>query len=257
MWSESAKLLRDFAGEGMILTLFFLSVIWLLITEKRKEIRIVFVYMPATILVVFLFPLTAKIMSMFMGEEIYYRLLWLWPIVPTIAYATVQLWKTVKEQSRLLVVLVISAIIVISGKLMYVSPNYSVAENQYHIPQVVVDICDDIRVEGRELRVLFPRELVQYVRQYDATVCLPYGREVLVYSWGVRNGLFYVMETQPIDVKLAAEYAREDMCHYVIIRETDELQGDFEDYDYELFGVYDEYLVYKDTTMYFGLWDEE
>lgn len=253
MWSESAKLLQDFAGEGMILTLFFLSVIWLLVSEKRKEIRIVFVYMPVTILAIFLFPISAKIMNMFLGSEIYYRLLWLWPIVPTIAYATVTLWKAVKEHSRILVVIAVVLIIVLSGKLTYTNVNYSIAENEYHIPQVVVDICDDVRIEGREVMVLFPRELVQYVRQYDATICLPFGREVLVYSWGVRNGLFYVMETQPIDVQLAAQYAREDMCHYVVIRQTDLLDGDFEDYGYELFGTYDGYIVYKDPTKDFSL----
>ena len=197
-------------------------------------------------------------MNVFMGEEIYYRLLWLWPIVPTISYATVQLWKAVKEQSRILVVLAIALIIILSGKLMYSNGNYSLAENEYHVPQVVVDICDDVRIEGREVMVLFPRELVQYVRQYDATICMPFGREVLVDSWGVgtKNGTYYVMETQPIDVRLAAQYAREDMCHYVIIRETDKLDGKFEDYGYEPFGVYDGYIVYKDPTKYFGLGKE-
>ena len=75
MWNESAGLLKEFAGEGMVMTLFLLAIIWLLVTEKRKEIRIVFVYMPITVLAVFMFPLTAKILDAFLGEEIYYRLL--------------------------------------------------------------------------------------------------------------------------------------------------------------------------------------
>ena len=151
MWNVSAGLFREFAGEGMIVTLFLLAVIWLWVTEKRKEIKIVFVYMPVTVLAIFLFPVTAKIMDAVLGEEIYYRFMWLWPIVPTIAYATVQLWRAVKEQSRILVVVVISLIIILSGKLMYTNENYSIAENQYHVPQAVVDICDDIRIDGREI----------------------------------------------------------------------------------------------------------
>lgn len=257
MWSESARLLQDFAGEGMILTLFFLSMVWLLIVEKRKEFRIVFVYMPATVLLIFFFPITAKIMNAFLGEEIYYRLLWLWPIVPTIAYATVQLWKTVKEKSRILVVTAVAMIIILSGKLMYTSPHYSLAENIYHVPQDVVEICDEIRVEGREVMALFPKELVQYVRQYDPTICMPFGREAIVYTWGVRDELFYSLEEDVIEVEKVAKLARERLCHYVIISENDVLDGDFTDYQYELLGKHGEYLVYKDTTMYFGLWDEE
>ena len=257
MWSESANLLRDFAGEGMILTLFFLSVLWLLVTEKRKEIRIVFVYMPVTVLAIFLFPLTAKIMYVFMGEEIYYRLLWLWPMVPTVAYATVQLWKAVKEQSRMLVVLAIVLIIMLSGKLMYTSPYYSVAENVYHVPQSVVDICDAIRVDGREVMALFPKELVQYVRQYDATVCMPFGRGSLIDNWGVRDEMYYAMEAETINVEKVATLSKERLCHYVIVHCEDSLDGEFEQFDYELIGTYDGYLVYKDTTMYFGLGDEE
>ena len=255
MWNESAGLLKEFAGEGMVMTLFLLAIIWLLVTEKRKEIRIVFVYMPITVLAVFMFPLTAKILDVFLGEEIYYRLLWLWPIVPTIAYASVQLWKAVKEQSRGVVVTAIVLVIAVSGKIVFEHPNCTLVENVYHVPQVVVDICDDVRIEGREVMVLFPKELVQYVRQYDATICMPFGREALVYSWGEggRNGTFYVMETQPIDVELAAEYAREDGCHYVIIRDTDKLDGDFLTYGYEEFGVYDGYIVYKDPTKNFAV----
>lgn len=257
MWSEGAGLLQDFAGEGMILTLFFLSVIWILVAEKRKEIRIVFVYMPATVLLIFLFPLTGKLMNFFLGEEIYYRLLWLWPIVPTISYAVVLLWRTVKEASRVLVMLAIVMLIVLSGKLMYTSPHYSLAENVYHVPQEVVDICDDIRVEGREVMALFPKELVQYVRQYDATICMPFGREAIVYTWGVRSELFYALEQEIIDVREVSALAKEKLCHYVIISDKEKLDGRFEECQYELLGTYGEYMVFKDTTMYFGLWDEE
>lgn len=256
MWSESAGLLRDFAGEGMILTLFLLAVVWLWITEKRKEIKIIFVYMPVSVLAVFLFPLTAKIMDVVLGEEIYYRLLWLWPIVPTIAYAIVQLWRAVKEKSRVLVVIVIAILIVVSGKLIYTNDNYSVAENQYHIPQVVVDICDDIRIEGREVMVAFPKELVQYVRQYDATICMPYGREVLVgsWGWGDRTPLYYVLEgDQPVSVEWAVHYARGHRCHYLVIPVEDKLDGDYKDYGYEVFGAYDGYVVYEDPTQDFGV----
>ena len=72
-------------------------------------------------------------------------------------------------------------VLMISGKLVYSSPLFSRAENTYHIPQVVVDICDAIEVEGREVMAAFPDEFLLYVRQYSPVICMPYGRESLEY----------------------------------------------------------------------------
>ena len=153
-------------------------------------------------------------------------------------------------------VVVIVLVIAMSGKVIYLHPNFSSAENQYHIPQVVVDICDDIRIDGREVMAAFPEELVQYVRQYDATICMPYGREVLVESWGWgdRTPLYYVLEgDQPVSVEWAVHYARQHKCHYLVIPVEDKLDGDYEDYGYEVFGTYGGYIVYKDPTQDFSL----
>ena len=50
-----------------------------------------FLYVPLVLLLVFFNPLVAKIVSQMADGEIYYRILWLLPVTPVIAFGTVQL----------------------------------------------------------------------------------------------------------------------------------------------------------------------
>ena len=44
--------------------------------------------------------------------------------------------------------------------------------------------------------------------------------------------------------------------HYIVINNNKALDGRFEDYNYELVGVYGDYSMYKSTTMFFDSWDK-
>ena len=107
-----------------------------------------------------------------------------------------------------------------SGSLIYRNPYFQKAENVYHVPQSVVDICDAIEVPGREVMAVFPGELLQYVRQYSNLVCMPYGRNIVVSKWTVQNDLYDVMEQETIDAGELATLAREEQCAYIILPET-------------------------------------
>lgn len=138
----------------------------------------------------------------------------------------------------------------VSGKLVYTSPLFSKAENEYHVPQTVVDICDAIMVEGREVMAMFPEEFVVYVRQYTPSVCMPYGREILM---GEYNSVYRALRAEVIDLADLAEMLKNRGCHYLIITEDMKFSGKLEDYDYVLFDEIDGYLIYRDTTIYIGL----
>ena len=53
MWSELSAFFHDYMGNGLIFTWFLLSVIYLFIKEKKKNVRILFLYVPVVILLVF------------------------------------------------------------------------------------------------------------------------------------------------------------------------------------------------------------
>ena len=86
---EALKLFQEYMGTGLIMIWFLVSLLYLWVTEKRKHIRILFVYVPLVLLLVFFNPLVAKIISGLADGEIYYRILWLLPVTPVVAFTAV------------------------------------------------------------------------------------------------------------------------------------------------------------------------
>ena len=253
MWNMIMTLYKEYIGTGMIAGLFLVAVIFLLVSEKNKITRIVFLYMPVLVLALYFFPPFASIVYVFAGEEIYYRLLWLVPVTPVLAYAAVKILGNCKGVKRWMVGIALGGMVILSVSLVYRSPFFYKAENPYHVPRTVVDICEAIEVDGREVVAAFPMELVQYVRQYSPYVCMPYGREMLIVRWNFQDELYTLLNAEEMDAALIVESARKRNCHYVIFREGKTVIGSFEDCGYELFDVVDGYVIYTDPTIYKGL----
>lgn len=255
MWEKIVTLYHNYAGSGLVLGFYVLSLIYLFAAEKRKNVRIFLLYVPLAMLILFFNPLFEEAVYAFLGDEIYYRLLWLLPVVVTIAYAAVMLIRSQSPRTGRIVLAAVLCMIVLGGKFIYQNPYFSRAENIYHMPKEVVHICDAIRVEGREVKAAFPVEMLQYVRQYDPSVCMPYGREKTVERWVMWNAdeLYTEMNKEICDAEKVAQLSKLRQCHYVILPEGKEIRGSFEDYDFELFGIIDGYCIYQDMTVYIGL----
>lgn len=239
---------QKYGGAGLILAWFLAAWVFLLFREKEKPRRILFVYVPAVVLVLFFNPLFYKLFSGLTEEAIYFRLIWLIPVTAVIGYGAVTLCGMLKGWRQVCFGIVAVYLAVISGKLVYTSPLFERAQNQYHVPQEVVEICDAIELEGREVMAAFPDEFLLYVRQYSARVCMPYGRESIM---GTYNEFHELMKQGEILVEELAEQAKQYRCHYVILSENKKLLGDMEEYDYEVFGQVGEYIIYRDNTMDF------
>lgn len=236
----------NYMGTGLVVIWFLLAVLYLFFHEKRKPQRILFVYAPVIVLLLFFNPLFANLFYSLVGEEIYFRICWLLPIIAVIAYSVVVISDRLKGKTAVCFVTVSLILAVFSGKLVYSSPLYSRAENIYHVPDSVVHICDSIAVPGREVMAVFPEELLLYVRQYSPVVCMPYGREVLM---GVQDDLYSAMESDTIDMEILVPLAREKACHFVVLRQEQKLAGKPEAYDWELVLETDGYAVYRDTVI--------
>lgn len=251
MWSWVIAQYKGYIGTGMIAGLFLVALVWLFVSEKNRNTRIVFVYMPVVVLFLFFCPLFAKIVNLFTGEEIYYRILWLIPVVPVLAYAAVRLMLQCAGKKRLVVGAALGGIIILSGSLVYESPYFSKAENRYHVPEAAVKICDAIEVEGEWVNAAFPEELIPFVRQYSPWINMPYGREMLISRWsvwGFQSELYDLLKQESLDVKRITELAREQGCDYVVFADGKKLSESFESCGFELFGVIGGYAVYADRA---------
>lgn len=255
MWDKVVTLYHNYAGTGFMLGIYLISAVYLFAAEKKKNIRIYLLYVPMGILILFFNPLFAKLVYSFVGDEIYYRVLWLLPVIVTVAYAAVKLIQSQKSRIRAAVFAAVLCILVLGGSFVYKNPYFGRAENIYHMPKEVVEICDAIRVEGREVMAAFPLEMLQYVRQYAPYVCMPYGREMTVDRWVIWHAdeLYSEMNQETYDADKIARLAKERLCHYVILDEEKEIEGQFEDFDYELVDVIGGYRIYQDMTVYIGL----
>ncbi|MBE5866195.1 MAG: hypothetical protein E7292_08290 [Lachnospiraceae bacterium] len=240
---------QKYSGTGLLVCWFLVAWFYLFFCEKKKENRVLFVYMPAVLLLLFFNPLFYKVFGNLTEEAIYFRFLWLLPITMVISYTVIKIYSTLKGAKQYVFVLLSFVLIVFSGRLVYFNPLFEKAENPYHVPQEVVNICDMIEVEGREVVAAFPREFILYVRQYSATVCMPYGRDVFSYY----DPFYSMMNEAVIEVEELAELAKQAGCHYIVLSEEKELDGNLEDFSYEVFGRVDKYVIYRDVDIYIGL----
>ena len=253
MWNTVVELFRNYMGTGLVVAWFLVCLVYLFFKEEDKGRRVLFLYVPAILFLVFFNPLFMRIVYGVIGEKIYYRILWLMPVTLVIAYTAVKIFEQQKGSKAYGFLGVTVLLIVLSGSCIYKNPAFGKAQNLYHMPQEVVEICDAIEVEGREVMAVFPQELISYVRQYSARVCMPYGREVLVERWRLGNDFYVAMEAELLNAEIISSFAKEKSCHYVIIRADKQLIGDFEDYGYIEFARIGNYVIYQDTTIYIGL----
>ena len=248
--SYAVTLFREYMGTGLILIWFLLSLLYLFLREEKKQIRILFLYVPLVLLVLFFNPLFSKGLSTYLGKEIYYRVLWLLPVTPVLAYTILHICVCLKGKKRMAFTMGAVALVILSGSYIYENRIFGRAENLYHVPQSVVEICDVIEIPGREVTAVFPLDMVQYVRQYSPTVCMPYGREMLVGTawneWAIQNDLCDVMEADEINAAELGRLAREEHCVYIVLPLDKKVKGTLQSEAYEEFAQIRGYGIYKD-----------
>lgn len=249
---------QNISGSGVLTALYVCALVFLFFQEKEKYKRILLVYLPAFWIGILFLPITYRIIAEIIDEELYYRFFWMLPMTLVIAYALVQAYHLYCGAYKKLLALGTAAVLVFCGDFVYDNWRYSAAENQYHVPQSVVDICDLMHAEGREVMAVFPSELMQYVRQYDSTICMPYGRNVLVADWKINHPLCDVMEEETLDGEVLGEMASVYSCVYIVVREEKDTTEGFDealaDSGYVLKSEMHGYRIYYNDEMFWSIY---
>ncbi len=246
---------QNISGSGMLLSLYVCAVFFLFFREKERFKRILLVYLPALWIGILLLPFTYELVATFIDEELYYRFFWMLPMSLVIAYAAVEVYHLYQGRYKPLVALGLVLIMIMSGDFVYNNWRYSRAENVYHVPASVVDICDLMHAEGREVMAAFPMELLQYVRQYDGTICMPYGRNILVADWGDNHPLYDALEAETVDGTLLGETAALYDCSYVVIAQDKECVGDLSAGGYVLKDTLHGYHIYYNEEIFMSIYE--
>ncbi len=250
IFMESWVIFKQYGGNGYLLFLFGAALLYLLIAEKDLRKKIVVAIVPAIILVGFFVPFTriAYVAILDDGADTYYRLLWLLPMSVCVSYAGCKLFAKHKRIGTA----VIGAVIILCGSLVYKNEYVSRAQNLYHIPQVVINICDKISPEEGEPRVraVFPKELVHFVRQYDTDILMPYGRDIIASQWNYYNAVHEVFEKpETINAEELLAATRETKCRYIVMWQDRSIDVSLEEMGLILVDNVDGYNIYEDPKM--------
>lgn len=245
------EIYKAYGGMGFYHILFLVALIYLAFTEEDKRVKILLVYTPAVMQLLFFLPPFHAIYNS-LDEGTYYRILWLLPMTIVIAYAACRIIGTHLKSG----VVILGIILVISGNLVYDSVHLSKAENAYHLPKETVELCDMIKPAEGEERVWasFPVEQVHFVRQYTTDIQMPFGRDCIVDSWNYYAEVpamytLYCMPEIPAD-RLAAEATLAN-CHYIVLLKTQVVAGDLVAQNVEYFGETENYIVYRNKQVDF------
>ncbi|WP_029323117.1 hypothetical protein [Butyrivibrio sp. AE3004] len=248
IFMECWVIFKLYGGNGYLLALFVLSLIYLLFAEKDNRKRLVIAFAPFLVLVGFFIPYTriAYVAVLSDGGDTYYRLLWLMPMSVCIAYAGCKLFVNHKRVGLVLC----SAIIILCGSLVYKNEYVKDAENPYHIPQVVIDVCDEISPDEDEPRVraVFPSEMLHFVRQYDTNILMPYGRDII--HWNYYNAVHEAFEKpEIINAKELLEATRQTQCRYIVMYKDRKIDVPLDEMGLKLVNSVGGYNIFEDPEI--------
>lgn len=242
------EIYEDYSGTSMIFVWFLISIFYLWIAEKDKNIKMMFCYVMSLIGVLFFCPLFAYAsMRFFLDSQTYYRVIWMLPMGIVVSYAAVKLATSVPSvRNRKIFVVCIILAIATTGQFIYSNKSVSIGENPYKLPTDVIKVADIMRVEGRTVKAAVPAEMLQFIRQYDAGINLAYGRDALVEGWS-GNPLYDAMESTPIRSWLVSDTAKQQGVEYLVIRTGTPIAGSrpLSDYEFSYLttaGAYDIYI---------------
>lgn len=167
--------LFSYFGVYMLGGLFIISFLFVCISDsgKRKEL----IYPTLILILVIVNPVMYKLFYMKLLESTYWRLLWIIPVVVFCAYAIVICVK--KFSNRLLryvgfILLLVS--VCACGNYMYKNGNFEETTNAYKLPQEVIEVSNILLELEDNPKIVAPKDLYCYIRQYTSDIYLFYGR---------------------------------------------------------------------------------
>jgi hypothetical protein len=251
-------------SNSFLIPLFVVALVFLWIFEKDRNIKVALVYLTAVLAVTFVCPIYVMI-GMKIDEDIYYRVMWALPMGIIVCYSVVKLMTRFKNIFAKILVFVLAILVIcINGDLVYTKTLHFKSVNAYHMPQVVIDVADALKLDKYKPAVVFPAELLPFIRQYSADFYTPYGRNILEPSWTFYSELYDAMEgdSEAYDIPEVARCAKNEHCAFVVLSSIKKMNGSMEDEGYFLVNFVQGYYIYMDYNYYWvykeqGLLDDD
>ena len=250
-----------FSG-AWIFPMLLIGILWILWQEKDWMRKILLGILPLVFLFFYWCPLTGLFFMKVLGENVYWRILWLLLLAVIIPYAGCLLLKQLSGMKRQITFLGFLAVIGISGKCVLSFEWFEVSTNVYKVPENVMQIADLL---PENVHVVASNRLTPYLRLRDPSLTLEYARNALVFNgmdvvYGPTANLYKELQKEEIDVNIAGPLAREEKCTFIIISKSHIYNGDWADYGYLSYHDTDEFTILVDENYEEGMdtrkWEE-
>ena len=210
--------LDTFQG-AWIFPLLLIVLVFIFWKEKDDMRKLLLGVLPLLFLFIYWCPLTGMLFMKLLGENVYWRILWL----------------------------IGMAVIVLCGTPLLKSEEFQASTNDYKIPQNVVAVCDLL---PGNVHALVSNRLMPYIRLYDPSITLEFGRNALAYN-GIENPtgnqiLYAEAQKEEIDVPALAPLAKEEGCTFLVFSNSRTYSDDWEAYGYKEYGHTDEFIIFVD-----------
>lgn len=248
-------------GTGSICILFLCALLfWAVNREKSRQMRLYVTYLVISLLAM-MNPLSLYVIDKSGNMDVYERFFWLLmtPVLIAVTFAVI-----IRRQPKLLLVCVL--LLLLSGRSVFTTTEYKLAENAEKISEQAVLISDMImrdyeglsdeaqiipnrRLEREDCpRALVTEPLCEDIRMYNANILLYYVRK----DFGSYNRARYnkvaslvTMETNEIPADVVFKEMKRKKFTYLVLGDWQELVGDLSKYDISLIGQTENYRLYK------------
>lgn len=217
---------RMYWGNGWIPYLLALGGACALIFGKKKKNSLSLVLYSVFLLVLFFCPFSGRVIMKCIGKIVYWRVLWLLPTVPLIAGGFTELVRRSRNRIvQVILVLVLTGVIAASGTGMIKAGNFERVYNRQQVPDQIAMICNRINEdrEGKEVRIAADEYTASYIRVYDPSLKMAYGRRGDG-AVGKKARVLYKQITSEVpDGKKTSSLAADAVhCTYVVMVPPDE-----------------------------------
>lgn len=240
--------MATFEGAWIFLLL-LLSIVWILWKEKGVSNKILLGILPLAFLFIYWCPLTGILFMRLLGENVYWRILWLILFAVVIPYGGCLLLKKLQGKRRKIAFFILMAGIVLCGKKVLSEEWFERSPNEYKIPQNVIAVCDLL---PGNIHAMVSNRLMPYIRMYDPTITLEYGRNALIFNgqeevFGPMANLYVEAQKSEIDLAVLGPLAKSEGCTFLVFSNSRTFIGDWADYGYEEYASTDEFIIFVDT----------
>ena len=179
-----------------------------------------------------------------------WRMFWILPTSVIVAYVAVSVCTAGKKKTiQAVCASLLMALIIVTGKNPYVGGQaiYQKAVNMQKLPADACQISNLIaaaRTEGETALAVMPEDLVGYVRQYDASIRLLYGRRSKSEK-PVRKIRRQMRKEQP-KIKKLIRRIRQQGVNYLVFLADEQQDAKIQRNGFEKIGKVGGYSVYKD-----------